>query len=38
MTFTVQSLAAGTHYFAVTAVTIGGTESALSAIGSKSIP
>jgi hypothetical protein len=38
MSFTVQSLAAGTHYFAVTAVTVGGTESALSAVGSKTIP
>lgn len=38
MSFTVQSLAAGTHYFAVTAVTSSGTESALSAVGSKTIP
>lgn len=37
LSFTVQSLAAGTHYFAVTAVTVGGTESALSAVGSKTI-
>jgi hypothetical protein len=38
MNYTVQSLASGTHYFAVTAVTSGGTESALSAVGSKTIP
>jgi hypothetical protein len=37
MTFTVQPLAAGTHYFAVSAVTVGGTESALSVVGSKTI-
>jgi len=35
--FTVQGLARGTHYFAVTAVTTSGTESALSAVGSKTI-
>ena len=35
--FVVQNLAAGTHYFAVTAVTTGGTESARSAVGSKTI-
>lgn len=35
--FVVQNLAAGTHYFAVTAVTTGGTESGLSAVGSKTI-
>jgi hypothetical protein len=38
MSFTVQALASGTHYFAVTAVTVGGTESALSSVGSKTIP
>lgn len=38
MSFTVQSLTTGTHYFAVTAVTVGGTESALSSVGSKTIP
>jgi hypothetical protein len=38
MTLTVQQLPAGTHYFAVTAVTTTGAESALSAIGSKNIP
>lgn len=35
--FVVQGLAAGTHYFAVTAVTTDGTESARSAVGSKTI-
>lgn len=35
--FVVQNLAAGTHYFAVTAVTTGGAESGLSAVGSKTI-
>lgn len=36
--FSVPNLARGTHYFAVTAVTTTGVESALSAIGSKTIP
>lgn len=36
--FTVTELTSGTHYFAVTTVTFAGVESALSAIGSKSIP
>jgi hypothetical protein len=36
--FVVPNLGAGTHYFAVTAVTPGGAESARSAVGSKSIP
>ncbi len=35
--FVVQNLAAGTHYFAVTAVTTTGAESARSAVGSKTI-
>lgn len=35
--FAVQNLAPGTHYFAVTAVTTGGTESGMSAVGSKTI-
>jgi predicted RNA methylase len=35
--FTVLNLAAGTHYFAVTAVSILGTESSLSDVGSKTI-
>jgi hypothetical protein len=38
MMFTVQPLSSGTHYFAVTAVSASGTESALSAVGSKTIP
>lgn len=38
LTFTVQQLPAGTHYFAITAVTEAGAESALSAVGSKTIP
>ena len=33
----IVDLASGTHYFAVTAVTTSGTESALSPVGSKSI-
>jgi hypothetical protein len=37
LVFAVQSLPSGTHYFAVTAVTLAGVESALSAVGSKSI-
>lgn len=37
LSFTVSSLGAGTHYFAVTAVTVAGTESAYSQIGSKTI-
>jgi hypothetical protein len=36
--FTVQSLASGTHYFAVTAVSVSGIESAMSSVGSKTIP
>lgn len=36
--FTVTGLAAGTHYFAVTTVTVTGMESDLSAVGSKTIP
>jgi Putative Ig domain len=35
--YTFSQLAAGTHYFAVSAYTSGGTEGALSAVGSKSI-
>lgn len=35
--FVVQNLDPGTHYFAVTAVTTGGTESGLSAVGSKTV-
>ncbi|HWL62529.1 MAG TPA: putative Ig domain-containing protein [Steroidobacteraceae bacterium] len=35
--FVVQNLPAGTHYFAVTAVTTAGAESARSAVGSKTI-
>jgi hypothetical protein len=38
LAFNVQSLPSGTHYFAVTAVTLAGAESALSAVGSKTIP
>lgn len=37
-TLDVRELDHGTHYFAVTAVTITGAESGLSAIGSKTIP
>jgi hypothetical protein len=37
-TFVVQDLGTGTHYFAVTAVTVSGVESVRSAVGSKSIP
>src|SRR5690606_31186560 len=36
--FNVQNLPRGTHYFAVTAVTTAGAESAFSAIRSKTIP
>lgn len=36
-TYTVQELPSGTHYFAVTAVSALGAESAFSAVGSKSI-
>jgi hypothetical protein len=36
--FSVQNLPSGTHYFAVTAVTLAGVESAPSATGSKAIP
>lgn len=36
--FMVQNLGSGTHYFAVTAVTLAGTESALSEVRSKTIP
>jgi hypothetical protein len=36
--FTVQNLGTGTHYFAVTATTLAGTESALSEVKSKTIP
>jgi hypothetical protein len=35
---TYTQLTSGTHYFAVTAYTVGGVESALSAVGSKTIP
>ena len=35
--YTYSQLTAGTHYFAVSAYTAGGTESALSALGSKTI-
>lgn len=35
--FTVRDLGAGTHYFAVTAVLVSGTESAYSTVGSKTI-
>jgi hypothetical protein len=38
MTFAIQQLPSGTHYFAVTAVSTGGAESAQSAVGSKTIP
>lgn len=38
LTFTVEGLPAGTHYFAISAVTLAGAESALSAVGSKTIP
>jgi hypothetical protein len=37
LAYTYANLASGTHYFAVTAV-VGGSESALSAVGSKVIP
>lgn len=37
-TYEFTGLASGTHYFAVTALNAAGVESALSAIGSKSIP
>jgi hypothetical protein len=36
--YTVGQLGAGTHYFAVSAITATGAESALSQIGSKNIP
>jgi Putative Ig domain len=36
--YTYPLLTAGTHYFAVSAYTSGGLESALSAVGSKSVP
>ena len=36
--YTVQDLASGTHYFAISAVAVGGEESALSGVGSKTIP
>lgn len=36
--FTVSSLTSGTHFFAVTSVSAAGVESALSAVGSKTIP
>jgi hypothetical protein len=36
--FTVQNLGTGTHYFAITAVTLAGTESALSEVKSKTFP
>jgi hypothetical protein len=38
MDFTVQALPSGTHYFAVTAVSVSGVESAMSGVGSKTIP
>jgi hypothetical protein len=38
MNFTVQALPSGTHYFAVTAVSDSGVESAMSEVGSKTIP
>lgn len=37
-TFVVQNLGSGVHYFAVTAVTVGGVESTRSTVGSKTIP
>lgn len=37
VSFTVRELAAGTHYFAVSTVSVNGLESALSAVGSKII-
>ena len=36
--FSVENLASGTHYFAVTALAAGGGESARSSVGSKTIP
>lgn len=36
--YTFSQLASGTHYFAVTAVTVAGLESAMSTVGSKTIP
>jgi hypothetical protein len=38
LTYVFDSLASGTHYFAVSAVNASGVESALSTIGSKTIP
>jgi hypothetical protein len=36
--YTYTALASGTHYFAVSAYTVGGVESAMSSVGSKTIP
>lgn len=36
--FAVRDLATGTHYFAVTAVSVSGSESNYSVVGSKAIP
>lgn len=36
--YTMNQLASGTHYFAVAALTAGGVESAMSGVGSKTIP
>jgi major membrane immunogen (membrane-anchored lipoprotein) len=36
--YTYTQLASGTHYFAVSAYTVGGVESAMSSVGSKTIP
>lgn len=36
--FIVDNLAPGTHYFAVTAIAVGGAESSFSAVGQKTIP